>query len=957
MKYAYDARGRVLSETRPDGGARTMAYVVNPLNANQIKATATEAVDKPGSATPETRETVSLYNVMGELVSRTEGANAPMATRSTDKATGSIAYNGAGQPTTHAADGATTTFAYDNSGFRTGVASPNFGAVTSTYTKFGELYSRTDGKGMTTWEYDALGRPEKRRDPDGVAQWGYDPTNGVGALGSRCYEKDDDAARAVGCDNLTAPDFKETLEYGGNARVSEAVTKVDGGAKTYTHSYRYYSDGRLKTAAYPSELTAYYGYNSRGYRTTLNNGSSGGAALETRGAMDAYGNVTRTTYGNGVTTTRAFDPKTGRPRDIDTAASGGTKIQDNAYAWRSDGLLLSRASHVGGTNAKKEEFAYDLLGRLKTATTKLSNVTRRTLSQTYYANGNLKTKTSSVNADIGATSYTYGAGAAGPHAVTGATIDDKAHEFSYDADGNMEEYECTAMTGCGDVDDKFIEWNGRNLPKRITVGESKTHATPTSRDEFAYGPDGARYHRKTTYADGQNQRTEHTYYVGAFEELLPRAGAVHASIEQTRVTDAVRHVRTTTVTTADDGTKTTTTAEYVEYLHKDHLGSVEGATDAAGARTRTLAYDPFGGRRKADWTAALTAAEVQMLAADAGPPTRGHTGHEHLDRTGFIHRGGRVYDPTLGRFLSPDPLVGNRGSAQSWNGYSYVSNSPMSFVDPSGLSQAPWGCNMGGVMCTQQGGGAAGGGFGLASVVSTHRFSFVDIFVSVSSWITQAWNSGSGVIYNYSGESDPYFGGWGWGSFDAFAGVSYGYSYWSGSVQVTSQVPVTGTPDIPGRDIARGTGRLNHRQVERRVSFKFGVDEAGAHWYIFRGLICRSSTEGCDDDLANAVFDHVNRNDVPPPADDLGSGRKILIGNNPIEHTEYKKGRRTVNEAEEGHILEGTVDHRVQLENGDLYYEVRGTGRPGERYPGVSNFLGRIMFLPGVNRAVRVYGR
>ena len=308
-EYAYDARGRVLSETRPDNGVTTMTYIVNTGNTSQIKATATEEVYKPGSSTAAaTRETVSLYNVMGELVSRTEGANAPMASQATDKATVTIAYNGAGQPTTHTAAGATTTFAYDNSGFRTGVTSPNFGAVTSTYTKFGELYSRTDGKGMTTWEYDALGRPEKRRDPDGVAQWSYDPTNGVGALGSRCYEKDDGAAR---CDNLTAPDFKETLEYGGDARVSEAVTKVGGGAKTYTHSYRYYSDGRLKTAAYPSELTAYYGYNSRGYRTTLNNGSSGGAALETRRAMDAYGNVTRTTYGNGVTTTRIFDPKTG----------------------------------------------------------------------------------------------------------------------------------------------------------------------------------------------------------------------------------------------------------------------------------------------------------------------------------------------------------------------------------------------------------------------------------------------------------------------------------------------------------------------------------------------------------------------------------------------------------------------------------------------------------------------
>ena len=299
---------------------------------------------------------------------------------------------------------------------------------------------------------------------------------------------------------------------------------------------------------------------------------------------------------------------------------------------------------------------------------------------------------------------------------------------------------------------------------------------------------------------------------------------MHASIEQTRVTDAVRHVKTTTVGTDDNGDETTTTAKYVDYIHKDHLGSVEGATDEAGARTRTLQYDPFGERRKADWTAALTDAERAALAGSSDPRTRGHAGHEHLDRTGLIHRGGRVYDPALGRFLSPDPLVGNRGSAQSWNGYSYVSNSPMSFVDPSGLSQAPGGggCNLVGVMC-----GAAGGGFGLASVVSTHRFSFVDIFVSVSLWITQAWNSGSGVIYNYSGESDPYFGGWGWGSFDAFAGVSYGYSYWSGSVQVPSQVAVAGeTPNVAGKDIKgpnAGPDRDNETPEQKKDRSVIGI--------------------------------------------------------------------------------------------------------------------------------------
>ena len=205
---------------------------------------------------------------------------------------------------------------------------------------------------------------------------------------------------------------------------------------------------------------------------------------------------------------------------------------------------------------------------------------------------------------------------------------------------------------------------------------------------------------------------------------------------------------------------------------------MEASTDEAGARTRTLAHDPFGERRKADWTAAMPP------GAALGVPTRGHT-----HRRGFIHRNGRVYDPALGRFLSPDPLVGNPGSAQAWNGYRYVSNSPMSFVDPSGLSQAPGagGCDLVGVTC-----GAAGGGFGVASVVSTHRFLYVDIFISfVSSWFnrpTEPWiNYGEG-----GGGADG-----GWEDYDAF----YHFVYWEASVRVTGHVPVFVTPNIPGEDI------------------------------------------------------------------------------------------------------------------------------------------------------------
>ena len=45
---------------------------------------------------------------------------------------------------------------------------------------------------------------------------------------------------------------------------------------------------------------------------------------------------------------------------------------------------------------------------------------------------------------------------------------------------------------------------------------------------------------------------------------------------------------------------------------------------------------------------------------------------------------GRVYDPNLGRFLTPDPHVQSIGDPQSYNRYSYVLNNPLRYSDPTG---------------------------------------------------------------------------------------------------------------------------------------------------------------------------------------------------------------------------------------------------------------------------------
>ena len=59
-------------------------------------------------------------------------------------------------------------------------------------------------------------------------------------------------------------------------------------------------------------------------------------------------------------------------------------------------------------------------------------------------------------------------------------------------------------------------------------------------------------------------------------------------------------------------------------------------------------------------------------------------GHEMLNEFNLINMNGRVYDPVLGRFLSPDKYVQEGDNSQNYNSYSYCLNNPLKYADPSG---------------------------------------------------------------------------------------------------------------------------------------------------------------------------------------------------------------------------------------------------------------------------------
>ncbi len=61
------------------------------------------------------------------------------------------------------------------------------------------------------------------------------------------------------------------------------------------------------------------------------------------------------------------------------------------------------------------------------------------------------------------------------------------------------------------------------------------------------------------------------------------------------------------------------------------------------------------------------------------------TGKPVSQTTGLYYYGARWYDPSIGRFISQDPVMGQVSDPQGMNTYAYVRNSPTVNTDPSGL--------------------------------------------------------------------------------------------------------------------------------------------------------------------------------------------------------------------------------------------------------------------------------
>jgi RHS repeat-associated protein len=103
----------------------------------------------------------------------------------------------------------------------------------------------------------------------------------------------------------------------------------------------------------------------------------------------------------------------------------------------------------------------------------------------------------------------------------------------------------------------------------------------------------------------------------------------------------------------------------------DRQGSVVDLVDENGAVLNHFVYDSFGNR------SGSSTADFRF----------GYTGRELDGETGLYYYRARYYDPTVGRFISEDPVGFSAGDT---NLYRYVNNSPTNYTDPTGTTISGW---------------------------------------------------------------------------------------------------------------------------------------------------------------------------------------------------------------------------------------------------------------------------
>ncbi len=572
------------------------------------------------------RNTVTVTDTKGRSVTKTHDAwgNIKRITES-DGGIVEYYYRSNGKPSWITSNGVGTSITYDAAARRTKLVDPDAGTITTTYGRNGQVKSETDGRGVkTTYTYDALGRvtQRKRENTTNVRETPSITSYTYGTSGNSKGRimKKDCDGKAV------------SYEYDNLGRViSESrglIYNHDGTRDELRKTYTYNSKGQLATVTFPTShstkgLTIGYKYDYDGTLRQMLYDNNISNRLYRNYGNDGLEKQSRSDYLGDVTS--HYD-NNGYLISRDYNYTYYSK--NYGYRGVKDTLNFSWDAVTGNLlsktiNGKKETYSYDNLDRL----TGVSCNGVETMTMNFADNGNIISKS-------GIGEYTYNDDDK-PHAVrevenTDGIIDNQELFTGYDLNGKIgvlwnKGYTAYSLYEYGPDDEKWSRWGWS--PEDVDLG----------------------WDVERTYWDNYERLTigNHIreYYFLDNDVLLKRENSL-----------------------IDAGEPDIWSVSYYQ-MERDNIGNIVAIYDLHHRKVFEAEYDAWG---------------RQTVIKNEIWFNHGYTGHEMLPEFGLIHMDGRVYDPAIGRFLSPDNFVQLPENSQSFNRYSYCINNPLKYTDPSG---------------------------------------------------------------------------------------------------------------------------------------------------------------------------------------------------------------------------------------------------------------------------------